>query len=52
MPPFFEDFRGNDKKPVVKVGVLLYNPVLNSFESVKMSQTLYLKALGLFFVRP
>ena len=29
-----------------------YNPVLNSFESVKMSQTLYLKALGLFFVRP
>ena len=25
-----------------------YNPVLNSFESVKMSQTLYLKALGLF----
>ena len=25
MPPFFEDFRGNDKKPVVKVGVLLYN---------------------------
>lgn len=26
-----------------------YNPVLNSFESVKMSQTLYLKALGLFF---
>lgn len=29
-----------------------YTPVLNSFESVKMSQTLYLKALGLFFVRP
>ena len=29
-----------------------YNPVLNSFESVKMSQTLYLKALGLFFARP
>lgn len=29
-----------------------YNPVLNSFESVKMSQTLYLKALGPFFVRP
>ena len=31
---------------------LFYNPVLNSFESVKMSQTLYLKALGLFFARP
>ena len=30
----------------------MYNPVLNSFESVKMSQALYLKALGLFFVRP
>ena len=29
-----------------------YIPVLNSFESVKMSQTLYLKALGLFFARP
>ena len=29
-----------------------YNPVLNSFESVKMSQALYLKALGPFFVRP
>lgn len=29
-----------------------WEPVLNSFESVKMSQTLYLKALGPFFVRP
>lgn len=29
-----------------------FNPVLNSFESVKMSQTLYLKAMGPFFVRP
>ena len=29
-----------------------YIPVLNSFESVKMSQTLYLKAMGPFFVQP
>lgn len=34
------------------VTMLYYNPVLNSFESVKMSQALYLKALGLFFARP
>ncbi len=33
-------------------GKRYHSPVLNSFESVKMSQTLYLKALGLFFVRP
>lgn len=35
-----------------RLSVNIYNPVLNSFESVKMSQALYLKALGPFFVRP
>ena len=40
---------GNDLAFVVFLSKLKYTPVLNSFESVKMSQTLYLKALGLFF---
>ena len=37
---------------IEKICNAVYNPVLNSFESVKMSQTLYLKALGPFFARP